>query len=108
MYSKRSIKAKIWWRDVEVTSLQIFWTLQNEESDGDIDIKFAQRASLNPKSEVVVVEKDGNTLVEKEVTPPEKKWKTETYEWEIKIDHERHFNYWYVDWKNSKRYLSSH
>ena len=87
VYSKTPIKTKIWCRVVEVTSLQIFWTVQflhdtisHEESGNSIDIKFAQRASLNPESEVVEVEVNGNALVEKEVAPPEKKRKVEPWQ----------------------------
>ena len=54
-------------------------TVSNEESDGNIHIEFAQRASPNPESEVVEVKENGIALVEKEVTPPEKKRKVEPY-----------------------------
>ena len=40
-------------------------TVSNEESDGNIDIEFTQRASPNPESKVVDVEGNGNALVEK-------------------------------------------
>lgn len=87
VYSKTPIEIKIWCRVLEVTSLQIFWTvhflhdiISHEESGNSIDIEFAQRASLNSESEVVEVEVNGNTLVEKEVTPTEKKRKVEPYQ----------------------------
>ena len=82
MYSKMPNKAKIWCRVVEVTSLQLQFfhdTISNEESHGNIDIEFAQRASPNPEHEIVEVDGNGNALVEKEVTPPEKKRKVEPY-----------------------------
>ena len=53
--------------------------VSNEESDGNINIEFAQRASLNINSEIVEVERNGNALVEKKVTPPKKKRKVEPY-----------------------------
>ena len=54
-------------------------TVSNEESDGNIDIEFAQRASPKPESKIVEVEGNGNALVEKEVTPPETTRKVEPY-----------------------------
>ena len=38
----------------------------------NIEIEFAQRASPDPESEIVQVEENGNTLVDKEVTPEKK------------------------------------
>ena len=55
-------------------------TAFNEESDGIIDIEFAQCAAPNPQSRVVEVEGNGNALVEKERTPPEKKRKVKPYQ----------------------------
>ena len=51
----------------------------NEESDGNIDTEFAQHAFPNPGSEFAEVEENGNVLVEKEVTPPQKKRKNVPY-----------------------------
>ena len=57
------------------SSSTTLFPVSNEESDGNIDIKFAQHASPNPGSEFAEVEGNGNVLVEKEVTPPQKKRK---------------------------------
>lgn len=53
-------------------------TVSKEESEGNIHIEFAQRASPNPESEVVEVEGNANVLVENEVRPPQKKRKVES------------------------------
>ena len=86
MYPKKTIKAKIWCRVVEVTVCKFFEQLQflhdtvsNEESAGNIDIEYAQRASPNSVSDVIKAEVNGNVLVEKEVSPPEMKRKVEPY-----------------------------
>ena len=54
-------------------------TVSKEESEGNIHIEFAQRASPTLESEVVEAEGNGNVLVEKEVRPPQKKRKVESY-----------------------------
>ena len=54
-------------------------TVSKEESEGNIHIEFAQRASPNPESEVVEVEGNGNVLVENGVRPLQKKRKVESY-----------------------------
>ena len=53
----------------------LYDTVPSEESDSNIEIEFAERASPNRESDVIEVEENGNAVVEKEVTPPEKKQK---------------------------------
>ena len=71
----------------------LYDTVPSEESDSNIEIEFAERASPNRESDVVEVEENGNAVVEKEVTPPEKKNKKkfEPYqnESEIKLNKTR-------------------
>ena len=49
-------------------------TVFNDETDGNVDIEFSQRASANVKMKVFEGEGNANVPVTHEVTPPEKKW----------------------------------
>ena len=54
-------------------------TVSSDETNYNVDIKFAQRASLNIQSKVIRGEGSGNVPVIHEVTPPEKNRKLGPY-----------------------------